>query len=371
MASNIDPANPPHVNPTTAGVRANFQAAKTEIEALQAATAAAADQLAGTAEIPAILIGDQGTEGGGINVAGTVYPATAKISDIGGANPAQHIIHRHSLALAPLTLSARSNSDTDAHADVINGMTLYSHFAAGYAGANYKIFGSWQFKARTAGAISNTSAPGEWSLSLTPENAIWPVDVFQATSETLAALVPLTVPAGAAGLQVPNVDDMDAAIAEAIAAIPPGAVASILVSDRKAIGVHAGTSVVGEQQRTLNTVISNNITGASLAGNAVTLPAGTYAVRASAPAHRSNATRLSIRNNATNALIALGESAYTGSDTNMSVTAILDGVFVLAVQTAVRLTQYFGSGYADYGLGGSTPDGYENVYSNLLITKIA
>lgn len=37
MASNIDPSQPPATNPTTAGVRANMQAAKAEIEALQAA----------------------------------------------------------------------------------------------------------------------------------------------------------------------------------------------------------------------------------------------------------------------------------------------------------------------------------------------
>lgn len=35
MASNIDPSQPPALNPTTAGMRANMQAAKTEIETLQ------------------------------------------------------------------------------------------------------------------------------------------------------------------------------------------------------------------------------------------------------------------------------------------------------------------------------------------------
>ena len=36
MASNIDPTQPPALNPTTAGMRANMSAAKAEIEALQA-----------------------------------------------------------------------------------------------------------------------------------------------------------------------------------------------------------------------------------------------------------------------------------------------------------------------------------------------
>lgn len=57
----------------------------------------------------------------------------------------------------------------------------------------------------------------------------------------------------------------------------------MLVQDQKSNGTNGGTGSTGINTRTLNTVVSNTISGASLASNQITLPAGTYRVKARAP----------------------------------------------------------------------------------------
>lgn len=135
-----------------------------------------------TGTFPELIVGDPGTEGGGINVNGVTYDSTLKISDIDGTNFAQTILHRHSTILEPLIVGARSNSNTNAHASVVNGMGLFSVYATGWAGTNYKIFGTETFGADDTGTISNTSAPGKWTLSLTPDGGVAPVEAMRINS---------------------------------------------------------------------------------------------------------------------------------------------------------------------------------------------
>ena len=155
------------------------------------------------------IIGDPGTEGAGVNINGVVYDSTFKVSDIDGANFAQTILHRHSTILEPLIVGARSNSDTAAHADVTPGMGVFSIFGTGWAGANYKIFGQEQFAADDTGTISNTSAPGKWTLSLTPDGAVTPATVAIArnnkTVEFKAGISVGGATPGASGVAFPAV----------------------------------------------------------------------------------------------------------------------------------------------------------------------
>ncbi len=56
------------------------------------------------------------------------------------------------------------------------------------------------------------------------------------------------------------------------------------VRDEKASGSHGGTSVAGSfQTRVLNTSLTNEISGASLSSNQITLPSGTYYINARMP----------------------------------------------------------------------------------------
>jgi len=69
------------------------------------------------------------------------------------------------------------------------------------------------------------------------------------------------------------------------------------VEDQKTSGSHGGSSVATTwTTRTLNTVVSNEISGASLSSNQITLPAGKYYFEASAPAYKINGHRIKLYN---------------------------------------------------------------------------
>jgi len=80
----------------------------------------------------------------------------------------------------------------------------------------------------------------------------------------------------------------------------------MLVEHQTAQGVDAGDTVVGVNTRPLNTVMANTISGASLASDQITLPAGTYRIRASAVAWHCNGSRLGLYNVTDSAYTALG-----------------------------------------------------------------
>lgn len=135
-----------------------------------------------------LLAGNMGTEGSGISVDGTTYEATAKVSDIDGPHAAQQILHKHSTTLQPIFLSARSNSDTDAHASVAADAALFSLMMAGWAGASYKVFAEIQGKVAPDGTISDASNPGELLLRTTKDGEKWPTTALRIKRDQSAVL---------------------------------------------------------------------------------------------------------------------------------------------------------------------------------------
>lgn len=116
-------------------------------------------------------VGNMGLEGSGINIGGVTYESTFKVSDINASNYAQTILHRHSTTLEPLIVGARSNSNTTGHTDVAANQNLFSVYGAGWAGSNYKLFGSIEVGVDATGTISNTSAPGRITFKVTPDGS--------------------------------------------------------------------------------------------------------------------------------------------------------------------------------------------------------
>lgn len=155
-----------------------------------------------------LIVGDAGTEGSGINIAGTTYESSFKVSDIDGTNYAQTILHRHSTTLEPLIVGARSNSNTSSHSDVTNSQNLFSVYGAGYAGSNYKLFGAIYLGVDSTGTVSDISSPGRFIVAITPDGSTTPVTAltirnnknvefagnpyFQSNTESLSANKTLT-----------------------------------------------------------------------------------------------------------------------------------------------------------------------------------
>ncbi len=157
--------------------------------------------------------------------------------------------------------------------------------------------------------------------------------------------------------------------------LPPPAsigIGYMMVRDEKASGQHAGASVIGIQTRALNTVSANTISGASLASNQITLPAGTYRVRAQAPAF-VNSTKGFLYNvtDAVNQLIGVNYNGVTGATGDQAQsTALVEGRFSIASAKVFELRQYCSEATASDGLGAACSQGTE-VYSTVEIIKEA
>ena len=202
-----------------------------------------------------VTAGDPGTEGSGIDISGVTFNSTFKVSDIDGTNYAQTILHRHSTALEPLIVGARSNSDTSAHSNVTGGQGLFTVYAAGYAGSNYKLFGSITLAASSSGSISNTSAPGKIVLSVTANGATSPspaLTIEQDKSATFAGQVSIgslsgVVKASAGVLSASSIVNADISSSAAIALSKLAALTASRALTSDASGVITASSVTSTE----------------------------------------------------------------------------------------------------------------------------
>ena len=116
-----------------------------------------------------VYVGPTGDEADGIMVNGTLYTSSFIVTDVGGNDQAQSILHRHSTTQEPLIAGARSNTDNQTDADVTNGMPLLSIIGTGYAGTDYQLFAQIQLQVADTGTISATNSPGKITLQVTQE----------------------------------------------------------------------------------------------------------------------------------------------------------------------------------------------------------
>ena len=84
------------------------------------------------------------------------------------------------------------------------------------------------------------------------------------------------------------------------------------VQDQKPSGTDGGASVAGDNPRDLNTVLTNEIVGASLSSNEITLPAGKYWVDAESPMYGADQSKVNIVSSAGDTLL-FGVNAAPGA----------------------------------------------------------
>lgn len=141
------------------------------------------------------------------------------------------------------------------------------------------------------------------------------------------------------------------------------------VQDQKVSGTVGGAATAGVNNRTLNTVVTNTITGASVASNIITLPVGTYRFRGeSMVVADTAATHVTpqLWNNTVGAPTLLGLRVYLGVGTAGAAT--VSGRFTLNATTALLLRNQFTSANAA-GLGLAASFSTAEVYSNVEIWK--
>jgi hypothetical protein len=138
----------------------------------------------GTTTSNKAIAGDPGLEGTGITVNGALYESVLKASDIGGANAAQFIMHRHSTVLPAIIVGARSKTDDDTHAVVADNDILMDIIAAGNDGTDYAISSEIRFE--VDGTPASDDMPGLIRLMTAPSGTQVPLTAMMVDSAQVA-----------------------------------------------------------------------------------------------------------------------------------------------------------------------------------------
>lgn len=148
----------------------------------------------------------------------------------------------------------------------------------------------------------------------------------------------------------------------------------IHVQDQKASGTAGGTFTSGAwRTRDLNTVLTNTISGASLATNQITLPAGTYEVMACAPSVATDSHQARAYNATAAATLINGTNAFNAGG-GVSAVSLVIGRFTLASTSNIELQHACQTTAATTGFGvGNTLGGLKafEVYSDVIIRKVS
>ena len=144
------------------------------------------------------------------------------------------------------------------------------------------------------------------------------------------------------------------------------------VRDEKSSGTQGGAFTSGSFiTRTLNTVMTNEISGASLASNQITLPAGTYFIFASAIGLQCSSHTAKLRNITDSSDTLIGSVEYASSGAAVTSHSFVIGRFTIASQKVFELQHRCGSTQATNGFGNAAGFSVVEVYADVQIWKVA
>lgn len=156
------------------------------------------------------------------------------------------------------------------------------------------------------------------------------------------------------------------------AALPASGATYAIFRDVKSNGTLSGTFTSGAwRTRDLNTTALNQITGASLSSNQITLGAGTYMVHATAPALTMAVHQCRFYNITDSAVAIAGQAALSRADYIASNTVGLMGSITITGNKVFELQHQGGSTTSSNGFGHAGSFGIDEVYAQVTITKVA
>lgn len=143
------------------------------------------------------------------------------------------------------------------------------------------------------------------------------------------------------------------------------------VRDEKASGTDGGTFTSGAwQTRVLNTVLTNEISSASLSTNTITLPSGTYFIDAACPAGMISAHKAKLYNTSDSTDVILGSSEHAWNNSYTWTYSFVRGRFTISSTKNFQVQHRAANTYATSGFGTGNSQGTE-VYSDVRIWKVA
>jgi hypothetical protein len=145
------------------------------------------------------------------------------------------------------------------------------------------------------------------------------------------------------------------------------------VRDEKSAGTGGGSFAHGAwRTRVLNTVVTNEITGASLGSNQITLPSGTYYIHAAGMAYTVNSNKMKLTNITDTSDIIIGMQARSDSSANDNTPMSVIGRFTIAAEKVIELQHYCETTRGDvHGFGPNMDISVVEVYADVQIWKVA
>jgi len=144
----------------------------------------------------------------------------------------------------------------------------------------------------------------------------------------------------------------------------------VLIKDHKASGTAGGTFTSGAwRTRDLNTELVDTGSNASIAANQITLAAGTYRVRASAPAGAVNLHQTRLYDITNTAVLVTGTSERIDAAIASSSRSFIEGRFTIAGSTVIELQHQCQSTFATNGFGYAGSFGGGEVYASIEFWK--
>ncbi|MDQ0391124.1 hypothetical protein [Labrys monachus] len=162
---------------------------------------------------------------------------------------------------------------------------------------------------------------------------------------------------------------MDPAGTKAAISILASSAPDVWVREEQASGTGGGSSVTGSATtRTLNTVKRNVLSGASLASNQVTLPAGTYFATWAAPGYKCQTHQSVLYNVTDGAEIGRGRHMYSDPTYLDMAASVGEAAFTISSAKVVQVRHQFSLATTN-GLGAANSLGIE-IYTELMIWKV-
>lgn len=143
------------------------------------------------------------------------------------------------------------------------------------------------------------------------------------------------------------------------------------VRDEKSSGTNGGTFTAGAwRTHDLNTVATNEIGGAGLASNQITLPAGDYEIYAWGIGRAVNQFKYKLYDVTNAADLLIGSNGYIDSGVPGQAPSVVAGRISLAAATAIELQGRCTVTASGGGFGQSAAYSVAEVYAEILIWKV-
>jgi hypothetical protein len=146
-----------------------------------------------------------------------------------------------------------------------------------------------------------------------------------------------------------------------------------IFNETQSSGTQGGTATSGSYvKRVLNTTVTNNVAGCTIASSVVTLAtSGTYYLQGIIPCWRTDGVKARLQNTTASTTIALGTVGNSNTTDNSQSFATVQGYITTTTSTTIELQGRVTTTAAGSGAGRAVTFGDDEIYAQLFIIKVA